>query len=193
MGNASSKAAKSSNPGPLPPDFIAFLASALFCAIASLILKAFPGLGGGVASTSGFGLEGVVARAEIVLGRATAAPGGASLDLTGVEGGLIPERDDEGCGIRDIEMAFQLKLFSGLGRNNVAFGGLGAVGGLGKLCHGKSLRAIRVDAFWSLQTPPSAIVRRTLNSQVKRPTPLAQHQILTIPTTEHELALDFPQ
>lgn len=102
MGNASSKAAKSSNPGPLPPDFIAFLASALFCAIASLILKAFPGLGGGVASTSGFGLEGVVARAEIVLGRATAAPGGASLDLTGVEGGLIPERDDEGCGIRDI-------------------------------------------------------------------------------------------
>ena len=82
--------------------------------MASLILKAVPGLGGGTAAATGFGLEGVVPRAEIVLGRATSAAGGASLDLTGVEGCLRPEREDEGWGIRDISIASQLQFFSEL-------------------------------------------------------------------------------
>lgn len=106
LGIASCKVEKSSRP---PPDFaIAFLASALFKAIASLMLMLFPGLGSGSCAVVGLGLEGVVARVDLGL----ASDGGTrpdftpdfTLDLNGVDGSLMPEREEEGLGIRDMRL-----------------------------------------------------------------------------------------
>jgi hypothetical protein len=100
-GNDSSNAPR---PLPLLDLLSAFLASALFSAMASLMLNACDGLGGGISLSNTLGFVGVADLPVLLVRIRTGLLAVAILDFPGVDGGLRDGLVDDGWGILDISI-----------------------------------------------------------------------------------------
>jgi len=101
----------SNTPRPLPLlDLLsAFLASALFSAMASLMLNACDGLGGGISLSNTLGFVGVADLPVLFVRTRTGLLAVAILDFPGVDGGLRDGLVDDGWGILDISIIPDLR------------------------------------------------------------------------------------